>query len=164
MSRRHQPVSSPSTAESPADASPRGSTTGFRWRVALALLGAWSIVPPYLGPVVGLDLNVKDSVEVVDHVLPGVLIVLCAGFAAFQVRRSEAAEDSTVGLVLMGTCALAGLWQTVTHAPLVADGGDPGSPWDSVILHATPGPLLVLLSIWLFMRTPEPARSAPQAP
>lgn len=164
MSRRHQPVVAGAKAESSQEAPASGSSSGFRWRVALALLGAWSTVPPYLGPAIGLDLNVKDSVEVVDHVLPGVLVVLCAGFAALQVRRSEAAEDSTVGLVLMGTCALAGLWQTVTHAPLVADGGDPGSPWDSVILHATPGPLLVLLSIWLFMRTPEHTRTAPQAP
>jgi hypothetical protein len=145
-------------------ASARGSSPGFRWRVALALLGALSIAPPYLGPLRGLELDVKASVEVVDHVLPGVLIVLCAGIAALQVRRDEAAEDSTFGLMLMGTCALAGLWQTVTHAPLVLDGGEPGSPWDSVILHSTAGPLLVLLSIWLFMRTPDAGRAATQAP
>lgn len=164
MSRRHQPVAAGAKAESSQVAPASGSSSGFRWRLGLALLGAWSIAPPYLGPVIGLELDVKDSVEVVDHVLPGVLIILCAGLAALQVRRDPAAEDSTAGLVLMGTCALAGLWQTVTHAPLVVDGGEPGSPWDSVILHATPGPLLVLLSIWLFMRTPDPTRTAPQAP
>lgn len=136
----------------------------FRGRVALALLGAWSILPPYIGPAVGLDLNVRDSVEIVDHVVPGMVIIICAGLGALQVRRDKAAEDSTVGLMLMGACALAGLWQTVTHAPLVFDGGEPGSPWDSVILHSSPGPFLVLLSIWLFMRAPEPGRPAAESP
>ena len=163
MSRRHQPVARKPEEEGPA-ASPPGTSAGFRWRVALAALGAWAILPPYIGPVLDLHLDVKDSVEVVDHVFPGVAIVLCAGFAAFQVRRDEAAEDSTVNLLLMGVCALAGLWQTVTHAPLVLDGGEPGSPWDSVILHSTAGPLLVLLSIWLFMREPEHGRTAAQSP
>jgi hypothetical protein len=163
MSRRHQPVADAPERESAAASLPRPSA-GFRWRIALALLGAWSILPPYIGPVVGLDLDVKASVEVVDHVVPGVIIILCAGLAALQVGRSEAAEDSTLGLLLMGACALAGLWQTVTHAPLVFDGGEPGSPWDSVIVHSTPGPFLVMLSIWLFMRAPEPGRRAPQSP
>lgn len=163
MSRRHQPVAKDQAPESAREA-PERSSPGFRWRVALLLLGAWSILPPYIGPVVGLELDVKSSVEVVDHVLPGVVIILCAGVAALQVRRDEAAEDSTLNLLLMGTCALAGLWQTVTHAPLVFDGGEPGSPWDSVILHSTAGPILVLLSIWLFMREPEPGRPAAQSP
>jgi hypothetical protein len=67
-------------------------------------------------------------------------------------------------MVLMGVCALAGLWQTVTHAPLEFDGGEPGSPWDSVLLHSTPGPVLVALSVWLFIRTPEPGQPAEVAP
>jgi hypothetical protein len=164
MSRRHQPVSSrPEGAGPPAEA-PRDSSAAFHWRAALALLGACSILPPYLGPAIGLDLNVKSSVEVVDHVLPGVLVIVCAGLAALQVRRREAAEDSTLGLMLMGACALAGLWQTVTHAPLVLDAGEPLTPWDSVILHSTPGPLLVALSIWLFLRTPEAERRVHLAP
>lgn len=164
MSRRHQPVAQPSERPTPAQAPPRGSSTAFRGRVALALLGALSTLPPYLGPVFGLELDVSDDVEVVDHVVAGVIVVLCAGLAALQVRRDEAAEDTTVNLVLMGMCALAALWQTVTHAPLVLDGGEPGAPWDTVILHSSFGPVMVILSIWLFMRAPETGRAAPRAP
>lgn len=92
-------------------------------QIALALLGAWSIFPPYVGPVLGLELNVAAKVEVVDHVVPGVSIALCAALAALLARRGAEAEYGTPALVLGGVCFLGGLWQAATHAPLVFDAG-----------------------------------------
>ena len=96
--------------------------------------------------------------------VPGVLIVACAGLSFLLVRRDARAEEGLPVMMLIGVCALAGLWQAATHAPLVFDGGKAGSPWDSVLLHSTPGPVLVALSIWLFLRTPEPDQSPQLAP
>jgi len=123
-----------------------------RWLIALAGLALWSIVPPYLGPLVGLDLDVASSVEVVDHVLPGVCAFAAALIALAQVRAGAA--DGTLALAALGVCALAGLFQTVTHVPLVLDAGGPLQPVDSVVLHSTPGPALLLLSLWLLLAPP----------
>jgi len=128
-----------------------------RWLIALAALAAWSIVPPYLGPLIGLDLDVAATVEVVDHVLPGLCAVAAAYIALVEVRRGQ--TDSFRALAALGVCALAGLFQTVSHATLVLNAGSPGHPVDSVVLHATPGPLLLGLSLWLLLR-PQPGDAA----
>ena len=60
-----------------------------RVAAALALLGAWTIVVPYLAVPLGLEVKVESIVEVVDHVVPGLLVaapVLAAGLVAL--RRS----------------------------------------------------------------------------
>jgi len=139
----------------PHDASAR--TPLERWLIALAALAAWSIVPPYLGPVIGLELDVASTVEVVDHVLPGLSAIAGAYIALVEVRRGE--TESFRALAALGVCALAGLFQTVSHATLVFDAGGPQTPVDSVILHATPGPLLLALSLWLLVR-PQPGDAA----
>lgn len=129
-----------------------------KWLIALAALAIWSIVPPYLGPLVGLDLDVASSVEVVDHVLPGV--IACAGALIARAEVRAGAADGIRGLVALGACALAGLFQTVTHVPLVLDAGGPLQPVDAVVLHATPGPALLLLSLWLLLAPPGAKRAA----
>jgi len=123
-------------------------------QIVLALLGVWSVFPPYLGPPLGLGLNVAADVEVVDHVVPGVAVALCAGLAALLVRRDSAAEASAPVLALTGVCFLAGMWQAATHAPLVLDGGGSESPWGSVLLHSSPGPAILAIALWLTLRTP----------
>ena len=52
-----------------------------------------------------------------------------------------------------GVCVLAGLFQTVSHATLVLDAGGPQQPVGAVVLHATPGPALLLFSLWLLLRS-----------
>jgi hypothetical protein len=118
--------------------------------MALALLGALSILPPYLGPVIGLELDVPADVEVVDHVVPGVAIVLGAAAAALLARRGE--EGSLLSLALTSWCFLGGLWQAATHFPLVLDGGGAQAPWAAVALHSTAGPLIVAVALWLTLR------------
>jgi hypothetical protein len=124
-----------------------------RWLIALAALAVWSIVPPYLGPLVGLDLDVAASVEIVDHVLPGVAACAGALITLAEVRRGAA--DSIRALAALGVCALAGLFQTVSHATLVLNAGGPLQPIDAVVLHASPGPALLVLSLWLLLAPPE---------
>lgn len=135
------PHRKPTSADSPLE----------RWLIALAAVAAWSIVPPYLGPLVGFELEVESTVEIVDHVIPGVSAIAGALLALGHARRGD--TDSFRALAALGVCALAGLFQTVTHATLVFDAGAPGHPVDSVVLHATPGPVLLALSLWLLLRT-----------
>lgn len=122
-----------------------------RWLLALAAVAAWSIVPPYLGPLIGIELDVDSTTEIVDHVIPGVCAIAGALLALGHARRGD--TDSFRALAALGVCALAGLFQTVSHAELVFNAGGPGHPVDSVVLHATPGPLLLALSLWLLLRT-----------
>jgi len=134
-----------------------------RAQILLALLGLWSMLPPYLGPPLGLDLNVAADLEVVDHVVPGMVVAVCAGVAALFVRRGGSAEASPAVLGLTGMCFLAGLWQVSTHVPLVLDGGATETPWGSVILHSSPGPVILAVALWLTLRTPA-ADSAEAGP
>ncbi len=135
-----------------SDASPSASRPDRHERMlaVLAALGAWSIVPPYLGPLVGLELDVPASVEVVDHVVPGLIVVAAALLARRLAQRGE--TDSLASLAALGICVLAGLMQTVSHFTLVLDAGGPLQPVAAVVLHATPGPALLGLSLWLLLR------------
>lgn len=144
----------------PAQPRPSGapaSTTLERSLIVLTAVALWSIAPPYLGPLVGLGLDVSATVEVVDHVVPGLLAAAAALIARSYVRRGQ--TDSIQPLAALGVCVLAGLFQTVTHFTLVLHAGEPLQPVDSVILHATPGPVLLLLSLWLLLR-PAPQDAA----
>lgn len=125
-----------------------------RTQFALGVVGALSILPPYVGPVVGLELDVRAKVEFVDHVVPGLVVAVCGMLAALLTRRGEVAEGALVLVGLTGACFLAGLWQTVTHVPLVLEGGTPATPWDSVVLHSTAGPVILALALWLVLRAP----------
>jgi hypothetical protein len=128
-------------------------TRAVLWRGLLTALGAWSILPPYIGPDLGLALDVSSSVEFVDHVVPGVVVVVCGGLSMLLARGGAA--DSMLALGALGICALAGLWSTVSHLPLWADAGESGTPWGSVLLHATAGPAVLALSLWLLVRPSE---------
>lgn len=121
----------------------------------LGALALWSIVPPYLGPLVGLELEVSSSVEVIDHVIPGLAAAAAAYVALTEVRRGKA--DSLRVFVALGACVLAGLMQTVSHITLVLDAGGPLAPVGAVVLHATPGPALLLVALWLLLRAPADA-------
>jgi hypothetical protein len=129
-----------------------------RWLLVLAAVAAWSIVPPYLGPLIGLDLDVPSSTEIVDHVIPGVCAIAAALLARVHVQRG--ASESMQVLAALGVCTLAGLFQTASHATLVLDAGGPLRPVETVILHATVGPALMLLSLWLLVAPPTAKTAA----
>jgi hypothetical protein len=130
---------------------PKGSE--FLWRGLLVALGAWSILPPYIGPSLGMDLDVSSGVEFVDHAIPGALVVIGGTVSAVLVRGGAA--GSLADVVALGVCCLAGFWEVATHFTLWLDAGEPGKPWDAVILHTTAGPVITILAGWLLLRTPE---------
>ncbi len=115
----------------------------------MLLAGALSILPPYLGPVLGLELDVRASVEVVDHVLPGAVVALCGGLTARRSHRGMETRASVTSLVLYSAAFLAGLFQTATHVPLVFDAGEGLTPWGPVLLHATLAPVITVTALWL---------------
>ena len=64
------------------------------------------MIPPYLGPALGLDLDVRPAVEVVDHVLAGAVAALCAGLAALRSRIKRTAGSSALPRLLRVATAL----------------------------------------------------------
>jgi hypothetical protein len=117
---------------------------------ALVVVAFWSILPPYVGPALGLELDVSSTVEAIDHLIPGLLAMIAASAALLLARRGL--SESLWAFSALAVCALAGLFQTVSHVPLVLDAGGPLQPVDAVVLHASPGPVLLLLSLWLLLR------------
>jgi hypothetical protein len=128
-------------------------------------LGTLSMLPPYVGPPLGLELEVADNVEVVDHIVAGGTVVLCSFLAAWLLWKGRIGTESPV---LMGAVALAVLgavWQTTSHVPLVLDGGGPQTPWGTVLFHSVLGPIVTVIALGLLWRIlseePEEERQAP---
>lgn len=120
------------------------SETRARWLAVLAAVAAVSALPPLIAGV-----DVAASVEVVDHVVPGLIAVAAALYARALTRRG--AGDSMAALAALGVCAIAGVWETATHVGLVLDAGSADRPVGTVLLHATPAVVLLLLSAWLLV-------------
>ena len=116
-----------------------------RWLGVLAAVAALSVIPPAVAAV-----DVATSVEVVDHVVPGLIALAAALYARALARRGDG--ESLAPLAAVGVCAVAGIWETATHVTLVLDAGGPDRPVGTVLLHAVPGVVLMLLSLWLIAR------------
>lgn len=119
----------------------------------LAAVAAASVLPPYVGALVGLELNVSSTLEIIDHVVPGLLALASSALALWLVGEGRA--DSTLTFAALAACALAGLFQAVSHLGLVLDIGEAGRPAGAVVLHATPGFVLLAVSLWLLL-APQP--------
>ena len=116
--------------------------------VALAALGVWAIVVPYLGPELSLRLDVSSQLEFVDHVVPGTVAVLSA-VLLFSVLRRGGDASSGWWLVAAGAAFLAGVWMVSTHVPLLEDASRGAADWGPTILHNSSGLPIGLLSLWL---------------
>ncbi len=123
-----------------------------RLQLALALLGGLSMLPPYVGPPLGLELDVAATVEVVDHVLAGGVVALCGALGALLVRRRPLAQAGVRGIVLYSSAFLAALFETATHAPLLLEAGRGITPWGPALLHSTLAPVITLIAVWLTAR------------
>jgi hypothetical protein len=89
---------------------------------------------PYLGLALALEVDTRPMVEVVDHVIPGVVLVGIGTLTAATGRLPLAA-----GAVAF----LAALWVVLTHIPLLIQGIDGRHELTSALWHSVPG--LVLL-------------------
>jgi len=116
---------------------------------ALALAGpaVWSAAAPYVATAVGWDVPVSSAVEIVDHVVPGALAL----GAALVLRRLGRTDARDLGLRLgaVAVAVLCGVWIAATHAPLLLDASRGAVEWGGAILHATGGPLLLLVALGL---------------
>lgn len=114
------------------------------------LVGAWALLPPYIGP----GLNTLDRVEFADHVVPGVAVLVVSLAAMALARRGADSTRFAAGLGVV----LAGFWMTATHAPLVLQGVRGQAPWGATIYHTLPGLAVLALGIaWAATYRSEPA-------
>jgi len=132
------------------------SPAEVRGAAVLAGIGAWIAVVPYLGRALGLDVNVKAIVEVVDHVIPGLFIVTTALYLRRLAARGTLAGQSPA-LFASGVAFLAGFWVLATHVPLLADAASSKLPWEAAIWHSiTPLPIVVLACSFVLRSIPDP--------
>jgi len=125
-----------------------------RRAAALAILGAWTVVVPYLGHALGLGVNVPSRVEIVDHVVPGALVAATGLYLTMLARRRSSAGTGSA-LFGGGVCFLAGFWVLATHVPLLADAGRSKEPWDAALWHASTALPIVVISLWCLLQ-PSP--------
>lgn len=108
-----------------------------RFGAILVIVALWGAIAPYSAEALGLELNTRDIVEVVDHVVPGVIAIAIAGYATATKRMP---------LLLALVLVLAGFWMLATHVPLLKQGFDGQVEWATALWHSMPGVLLFALS------------------
>ncbi len=131
-------------------------TPGARHLRALPLAGVvtgcWALLPPYSGPA----LNTETRVEVVDHVVPGVVLIVVSVAAIVLAPSRRSAEYLLVpGLVAL----LAGIWMTATHVPLVAQAARNEVSWPAAGYHTAPAVAVTVLGlVWVARNWSSPAQ------
>ena len=102
------------------------------------VVAIWATLPKYSGPT----LVTKSSTEVVDHIIPGILVFVASVAALLGMKGREAAEAEgrgpgltafVAGLVIL----LAGFWMVATHVPLLAQAGRGEANWAPAIYHSS---------------------------
>lgn len=94
----------------------------------------WASLPQYSGPAI----NTSATTEVVDHIVPAIVVVLCSlvGIAASRRPQGPGALRFIAGLGVL----LAGLWMLATHFPLLTQtmrGGPEAASWAATIYHTS---------------------------
>lgn len=135
---------SASTLPPPAG-SPRRPAT------VLAVLAAWAIAVPWIAEAAGLRLDVSTKLEVIDHVVPGLLALACAALLVYVADQSP----SSLGrLGAVAVAFLAGVWITTTHIALIPDAIDGSVRWGAAVLHISGGPPVLLFGLWNLLGPP----------
>jgi len=128
------------------------STAAARARrraLALGALAAWAIAVPWIARLLGLELEVPTRLEVIDHVVPGVVVLVCCTALAHPTAAGPPASLSWLGIA--GIASLSGVWITATHAILVPEAIDGVSPWGAALLHLSAGPPIAILAVWMLL-------------
>ncbi len=112
------------------------------------VVGVWAALPRFVSP----DLNVADSKEVADHVVPA-LVVITLSIAAIVLTRGDAVPALFMFVAGLAIC-LAGLWMVATHVPLVAQAlrDEPGVTWSATLWHSSAAAAVAILGlVWVAM-------------
>lgn len=100
--------------------------------IAGLALCVWAVIPPYLGPALDTD----TRVEVVDHVVPGVVLLAVSSVAWVLGPRLR---TPTIAPLVTGLAVLlVGLWMFATHVPLVAQALRDEVPAGAAAFHTAP--------------------------
>ena len=123
-----------------------------RGTVALAALGTWTILVPYLAKPLGLEVKVAALVEVVDHVVPGALVA-AAGFYLVRLARRRSLAGAQSALFAGALCFLAGFWVLATHVPLLVEAARANLPWSAAVWHSASAFPVLALALWCVLRS-----------
>lgn len=107
------------------------------------IVGVWAALPYFLGP----QLSVAKRVEVVDHVVPGLVVV---GTSALVLAGRHRAHLSPTAAFAAGPVLfLAAFWMAITHVPLIAQAARHDAPWIPTLWHSASAlAVLVLGVVW----------------
>lgn len=124
-------------------------------------VGLWAMVPPYVGPKLA---NLQSRVEIADHIVPGVVLLAVSAVCVIRARRGPVTDSFP--LVAGFTVALAGLWMTATHLPLLkqAQHHEAGVRMGTAIWHTTPGVVVLVLGLAWVATTWSTTAEAPPPP
>ena len=115
----------------------------------LAALAVWAIAVPWLARALGAELDVPTRLEVIDHVVPGAVVLACC--ACLGHPTAGGLPGSLVRLCLAGVACLAGFWITATHAVLLPEAVEGVSRWSAALLHLSAGPPITAWSLWMLL-------------
>lgn len=102
------------------------------------------MLPRFVSP----HLNTRSSVEIVDHLVPGLLVVI-ASLGLLLAQRHD--THGTYGLAGGLVTFLAGFWMAATHVPLITQATRGEAPWGAAIYHSASAlAVLVFSLVWLY--------------
>jgi len=96
------------------------------------------LIAPYLGRPLGFVVDTRPIVEIVDHVVPGIVVLVVVGFG-FSAPRFPLAS----ALVAV----LAGLWMTATHVPLIVQSLGGRVTLSAALWHTIPGVMVFAFAV-----------------
>ncbi len=107
------------------------------------VVGVLAVLPPYVGP----GLHTAHRVEVVDHVIPGLVVLGVSAAMLVASRLVRVPDMAMLGAGLM--IVLGGLWMAATHVLLIAQAARHDAPWGASIYHcAIAATVLVFGLVW----------------
>lgn len=109
------------------------------------LFGTWALLPRYVGPE--LELGPRGPMlEFIDHTVPGAIVIALSLLALVRGRPGRPGAPSLLFYAGLGV-AVAGVWMTATHIPLVKQALQGQAPWDATLHHSLPSAAVLLFGV-----------------
>lgn len=121
----------------------------------IAVVGLFSLAVPALGGVLGLPTQASPIKEIIEHVVPG-LLVLSLSATALRLELKEAQSEEFLFL-MASAVGMAGLWIIGTHVPLLRLAFRGRATPELALFHAAAGPVLIGLAVVLARSARRPA-------